>query len=108
MNQKLFFLIIFIANILYPQGKEWIKENYSKKEYRIPMRDGITLFTSVYTPKDTTVKYPIIMVRTPYTVSPYGEENFPNNLGPNDELVKEGNIFVFSRCTRTVYERGDF
>lgn len=29
----------------------WIVNNYSKKEMMIPMRDGVKLFTAVYTPK---------------------------------------------------------
>jgi len=33
-------------------GREFVRENYSKFEYRIPMRDGVKLFTSVYIPKD--------------------------------------------------------
>ena len=31
--------------------KEYIKANYTKHEFLIPMRDGVRLFTSVYTPK---------------------------------------------------------
>ncbi|PYT11437.1 MAG: hypothetical protein DMG59_26415, partial [Acidobacteria bacterium] len=33
-------------------GVAFVRENYSKYEYRIPMRDGVKLFTSVYIPKD--------------------------------------------------------
>src|SRR4051812_32754909 len=50
----------------------YIKENYTKYEYMIPMRDGVRLFTTVYVPKDDEKKYPILMTRTPYTVRPYG------------------------------------
>ena len=31
---------------------EWIRASYTKYEYRVPMRDGVRLFTSVYVPKD--------------------------------------------------------
>ncbi|HHM23433.1 MAG TPA: X-Pro dipeptidyl-peptidase, partial [Bacteroidetes bacterium] len=31
---------------------EYIREHYTKYEYRIPMRDGVRLFTTVYVPKD--------------------------------------------------------
>ena len=37
----------------------FIRDNYIKFEYRIPMRDGVRLFTSVYIPKDTTAAHPI-------------------------------------------------
>ena len=48
-------------------------ENYTKKEIYIPMRDGVKLFTSVYSPKDMSEKHPILMNRTPYSCAPYGE-----------------------------------
>ena len=31
---------------------EFVKANYTKSEYRIPVRDGVYLFTAVYVPKD--------------------------------------------------------
>ena len=45
-------------------------------EHRIPMRDGVRLFTRVYVPKDSTQKWPILMTRTPYALSPYGTDNY--------------------------------
>src|SRR3569623_2150162 len=30
----------------------WLAEHYTKYEHRIPMRDGVRLFTRVYVPKD--------------------------------------------------------
>ena len=55
-------------------GKEWLKEHYTKTEVRIPMRDSISLYTSIYTPKQMNGKRPVIMHRTPYGCRPYGEE----------------------------------
>lgn len=107
--KKLFLLIFLLAfSILNAQGIKWIKENYSKKEYRIEMRDGIKLFTSVYTPKDTSKDYPILMVRTPYTVSPYGEDNFPQALGPNEDFAKDGYIFVFQDVRGKFMSEGEY
>ncbi len=31
---------------------EYTRAHYTKYDYRIPMRDGVKLFTSVYVPKD--------------------------------------------------------
>ncbi|MCB9275351.1 MAG: CocE/NonD family hydrolase [Lewinellaceae bacterium] len=59
------------------------------------MRDGVRLYTSIVSPKDTTRDYPILMVRTPYSVAPYGEGKFPYNLRAYPQLVEEGYIFVF-------------
>ena len=45
-------LLFGLAAPLFGQGKEAILATYTKYEYRIPMRDGVSLFTSVYVPKD--------------------------------------------------------
>ena len=73
----------------------YVADNYTKKEVDIEMRDGITLHTTIYSPKDTSKKYPIIMQRTPYSSQPYGEGNFRTKIGPNEHLMKEGNIIVY-------------
>src|SRR5215813_3617121 len=44
----------------------YVKEHYSRKTHQIPMRDGVKLMTVVYSPKDTSQTYPMIMMRTPY------------------------------------------
>lgn len=59
------------------------------------MRDGVELHTTIFSPKDTSKKYPILMQRTPYSSRPYGEDMFSSRLGPNEYLMKEGNIFVY-------------
>lgn len=64
------------AQTLNPQDSAWIRDNYTKKEIMIPMRDGIKLFTAVYTPKNNSEAHPILMTRTPYSCAPYGESNF--------------------------------
>ena len=71
-----------------------IKEHYTKYEYRIPMRDGKRLFTSVLIPKDQSRSYPLLMTRTPYSVAPYGVDEYPQYIGASMELVKAGYIFV--------------
>ncbi len=72
-----------------------VASHYTKYEYRIPMRDGVHLFTSVYVPKDASKPYPFLVNRTPYSVSPYGENHYPARLGPSREFDEAGYIFVF-------------
>jgi putative CocE/NonD family hydrolase len=72
------------------------------------MRDGARLFTSVYTPKDTSVDYPILMIRTPYTVAPYGEDNYPDDFEVPEEMVKDGYIFVFQDVRGRFMSEGQF
>ena len=73
----------------------FVKENYTKQEVKIEMRDGIKLHTTIYTPKDTSKTYPILLQRTPYSCNPYGEDQFKTKIGPNTNLMEEGNIIVY-------------
>ncbi len=68
------------AKAQYAQDSAWIKDHYYKIEQYIPMRDGVKLFTSIYLPKDSTQKHPILLTRTPYSCAPYGVSNFNANL----------------------------
>jgi putative CocE/NonD family hydrolase len=72
------------------------------------MRDGAKLFTSVYAPKDTTRSYPFMMMRTPYSVSPYGVDNYPARLGPSDLFRDEGFIFVYQDVRGRYLSEGRF
>lgn len=90
------------------QGNYSVKDNYTKSEYQLVMRDGIKLFTSVYVPRDASQKYPIIMQRTPYSVAPYGPENYRPQLGPSPLFAKEGFIFVYQDVRGRNMSEGDF
>src|SRR3989454_7010613 len=67
----------------------WLAEHYTKYEHRIPMRDGIRLFTRVYVPKDDSQSWPIILTRTPYALKPYGTENYNDVSGSFRTLAKD-------------------
>jgi putative CocE/NonD family hydrolase len=70
------------------------RARYAKREVRIPMRDGTLLFTAIYTPRDTTKQYPVLLMRTPYGVAPYGPDAYPALLGPWKAFQDDGYIFV--------------
>lgn len=89
------FAISLLANPLRAQEQPWrVSDFYDKHEYDIEMRDGIHLHTTVFTPKDKTHEYPIMMNRTPYSSRPYGEDQFPSRIGPSRYMEEEGYIFV--------------
>jgi len=88
--------------------EDYVRSHYTKYEYRIPMRDGKRLFTSVYVPKDASQSYPILMDRTPYDVEPYGEDKYKKTLGPSDEFEKAGYIFVYQDVRGRYMSEGDF
>lgn len=90
--------------------ENWVKQNYTKKEYRIVMRDGVKLFTSVYAPKSTNEKHPFLMVRTPYSCAPYGEDKIQSRIYDTHwkEYLKEGYIFVFQDVRGRWMSEGEF
>jgi putative CocE/NonD family hydrolase len=90
------------------QRLEYTRSHYTKYEYRIPMRDGVRLFTSVYVPKDRSQTYPILMQRTPYSVAPYGIDNYRNTLGPSELFAKEGFIVVYQDVRGRYLSEGTF
>jgi len=114
----LLFCTFAILSVAQPADKkkqedelaEWIKANYTKYEYRIPMRDGAKLFTSVYVPKDATAQrtYPILFDRTPYTVAPYGTDQYKTALGPSDLFARSKYIFVYQDVRGRFLSEGSF
>src|SRR6201993_4001105 len=92
-----------------PDGPEFdVKEHYTKYEYRIPMRDGVRLFTAVYVPKDSSHAYPILISRTPYSVGPYGVDQYRTRLGPSPDFDKVGYIFVMQDVRGRFMSEGTF
>ena len=83
------------ANKVTASVDTYAKDNYTKKEVMIEMRDGIKLHTTIYSPKDTSKTYPMLMMRTPYSCRPYGENEFKSKIGPNKYLMEEGNIMIY-------------
>lgn len=75
--RKLIVIFLVLASIISCKSEsvideQWLDNHYSKTEAMIPMRDGISLYTSVYHPLDTD-DAPILLVRTPYSCAPYGD-----------------------------------
>lgn len=91
----LLMLLSLFGSALLAQNRDslYMREHYNKAEYRVPMRDGITLFTIVYTPKDKTKTYPILLNRTCYNASNYAQ--FKTHGHPSNFLVRDGYILVF-------------
>src|SRR3954470_5257825 len=105
---KRLLLALLLATPCFAQGLDYIKAHYTKYEYRIPMRDGKRLFTSVYIPKDDAQRYPIMLDRTPYSVAPYGVDTFKTTLGPSEKFAREGFIFVYQDVRGRYMSEGEF
>ena len=88
----------------------WIRANYTKYEYRIPMRDGVRLFTHVLVPNDASPakRYPLLLRRTPYSIEPYGADRYPSMAGAGEPFAREGFIFVAQDVRGTHMSEGTF
>lgn len=97
MNRLYYLLLVLVSTGVHAQTPDstWFKNNYTKKEQYIPMRDGTKLFTSIYTPNDNAEKHPVLMSRTPYSCAPYGDNAYRNFYTNHyKEYLKEGYIMV--------------
>ncbi len=103
-----FISLLFLAIPALPQGLQYIKEHYAKYDYDLPMRDGICLFTSVYVPKKPAGPQPIMLLRTPYSIRPYGEDQYPESLGPSEKFAREGYIVVYQDVRGRFHSQGKF
>ncbi len=82
-------------------------DTYSKAEYDIPMRDGVTLHTVVYSPKNVPGTHPILMERTPYGAGPYGPDRYKNFRGSH-KLQEAGYMFAFQDVRGKNQSQGDY
>ena len=67
---------------------------YTKIEYRVAMRDGVRLYTSVYVPKGKPGLHPILLERTPYSAGPYGT-NARSDFDGSLKFQQAGYIFAY-------------
>ncbi|MFN8572065.1 MAG: CocE/NonD family hydrolase [Gemmatimonadaceae bacterium] len=86
----------------------YIPAHYDKRESFITMRDGVKLFTAIYTPKDSTRTYPILLTRTPYSAGPYGPTAYPRYLGPGPRFPEAGYVFVTQDVRGRYHSEGRF
>src|SRR3989440_374112 len=113
----LFFVLLAPISFAQPGGQltkeqrelaDYIKSHYTKSEVMIPMRDGMKLFVCIYEPKDKKLKVPIMFDRTPYSVGPYGPDNYKTSLGPDELFAREGYIFVYGDVRGRYMSEGEY
>ena len=103
------FLVISFCAASQDINEKYFKENYTKKEIYIQMRDGVKLFTSFYIPNDKSEKHPFLMTRTPYSCAPYGEDKYAQIwAGYKSAYVKENYIFVLQDVRGRYMSEGIF
>ncbi|HEY8226729.1 MAG TPA: CocE/NonD family hydrolase [Pyrinomonadaceae bacterium] len=104
----LLFILIRVEAFTSAQTEAEVKALYTKTEQMIPMRDGVKLFTSIYSPKDQSRRYPIMLNRTPYSVAPYGKDDYKTSLGPSTLFQAEQFIFVYQDVRGKSMSEGEY
>lgn len=92
-----------------------LREQFVKYVYRIPMRDGVRLYTTAYVPRVPGRTWPVLLTRTPYGVS-YGVDNLPDvktpraaaRFAPSTAAVRDGFIFVHQDVRGRMMSEGEF
>jgi len=87
---------------------EVLKQIYDKKEVYITMRDGVRLFTSIYTPRNLSITHPILLNRTPYDIEPGGPESFNIFMQVYRRYTEEEYIMVFQDVRGKYMSEGVF
>ncbi len=100
--------IVLITGFILAQEPGSIEERYVKNEYRIKMRDGVKLYTAVFSPKDTTEEHPILIWRTPYSCAPYGKNKFSRYAKIYKHFTDENYIIVLQDVRGRFMSEGKF
>jgi putative CocE/NonD family hydrolase len=88
-------ILMIVSSYSYSQPSEGLKKKYDKQEVYITMRDGVKLFTSIYTPKNNLVPHPVLLNRTPYDIEPGGPNNFNFFMQLYGRYTEDEYIMVF-------------
>ncbi len=106
----LFISILFSSSQIYSQviNKQWVKNNYHKREVMIPMRDSIHLYTAIYEPIAQNKKSPILIYRSPYGSYPYGSDFNSSLWNSLKGYVQKNYIIVFQDVRGKRMSEGEF
>jgi uncharacterized protein len=102
------------------QYLQLLRTHYTKRVFDVPMRDGASLHTDVWVPKpnlnDDNKKWPIMFIRTPYSIAGYGTDGTPDTstlrtrarFAPSSQMATDGYIFVHQDVRGRMMSQGEF
>lgn len=79
---------------------------YERRELKIPVRDGVSLYAVALIPKNHPAPLPIILIRTPFSAANAFRDNTVPR--PYSELAQDGYIFVSQDIRGRLASGGDF
>ncbi len=100
-------LFFVFCSAFFSRAQNSAPITYSKKEVMVPMRDGVKLYTKIYTPDNAQTKLPVLLMRSPYVdwniglISPEQDPYVRN-------MAREGYVFVYQNIRGKQKSEGDF
>lgn len=86
---------------------KWLQENWSKTENMVSMRDGTRLYTAAYQRKGLDCRRPVMLLRTPFSLKPYGK-GFSRRLRFKlSNYVRNDYIIIFQNVRGTYLSEGE-
>ena len=107
-NIVTYIILLTFSYTTYSQSTLDLKKKYNKQEVYITMRDGVKLFTSIYTPRNKAVPHPILLNRTPYDIEPGGPESFNYHVQLYSRYTEDEYIMVFQDVRGRYMSEGEF
>lgn len=104
----IFIILMAVSASAYSQSMDALKKKYDKQEVYITMRDGVRLFTSIYTPKSKSGTYPMLLNRTPYNIEPGGAASFNYYTLLYSRYTNDDYIMVFQDVRGKYMSEGEF
>ena len=78
---------------------------FTMREEMIPMRDGVKLYTRIFSPSNQTGNMPIMFIRTPYGIGGSSSRQLEAGMG---FLARDGYIFVYQDARGKFKSEGEF
>lgn len=100
--------LLLCYNLSAQQDSAFARNNYTRYAFRVPMRDGVKLYTTVFVPKDTSRSYPFLILRTPYSIWPYSDSVMNYLYLPYKNYLESGFIFVYQDVRGRCMSEGTF
>ena len=95
----------FAGLVLVVAARAGAQDAFTMREEMVPMRDGVRLYTRIFTPASASGALPFILNRTPYGISGTTSRALEVGLG---FLAKDGYIFVFQDARGKFKSEGEF
>src|SRR5581483_3927883 len=94
-----------VASLVSPKAGQAAAKTYTRNDYMIQMRDGVHLYSQVFSPNEATEKLPILLLRTPYGT---GQQDSARLTAALPELTESGYIIVVQDIRGRFKSEGQF